>query len=679
MSSVDFSTYQDKYNLGKGDFRNFSEGIEKEWLISNGIGGYANATVIGSNSRSFSSLLNVSLNHPADRYTLLANISERISDDTGITNLATYHSISETYEGFRYLSHFSFGSYPEYTYQIGDMIIRKSIGMVYGKDTSVICYSVKNGSSRRKLYITPYFTCKTLGEVTDPKALGLHSDEKSGTITITSDVMNMKYFFRASDGEFIDRSTYPTSMAEPTHIYLSGVLYDLDVRNGLNACDGFYTPYDICIDINAGEDKFFYFVCSTEDVSCNGFDILKSMDARKKELYDLVPKKDGLLKRLAYSADNFIVERESTKCKTVLAGYPWFMDWGRDTMIAFTGLVLCTHRFEDARSILKSFALYVKNGLLPNVFPNTDADVPYYNTMDASMWYFNAVYKYLEYDTGADARRFIMEEIYPALVEIIVNYKKGTDFSICMDEDCLISGGSDLDQITWMDVRVGDLVVTPRHGKPVEINALWYNALKVMEELSPGDKKTEYHELASKVKDSFISKFWNSNENCLYDVIGKKADGSDDPDSSIRPNQLVAVILPYTMLSADMEKAIVDKVYKELYTPLGIRTLPYYDQRYKSQYIGRLIDRDKAYHMGTSWGYITGFFISAYVKTHGNTQSAKEDAALLLEPMIDHLNDGCLGGVAEIFDGSFPCTSRGCFSQAWSVAELIRCYYENII
>lgn len=184
MSSVDFSAYQDKYNLGKGDFRNFSEGIEKEWLISNGIGGYANATVIGSNSRSFSSLLNVSLNHPADRYTLLANISERISDDTGITNLATYHSISETYEGFRYLSHFSFGSYPEYTYQIGDMIIRKSIGMVYGKDTSVICYSVKNGSSRRKLYITPYFTCKTLGEVADPKALGLHSDEKSGTITI---------------------------------------------------------------------------------------------------------------------------------------------------------------------------------------------------------------------------------------------------------------------------------------------------------------------------------------------------------------------------------------------------------------------------------------------------------------------------------------------------------------
>ena len=175
------------------------------------------------------------------------------------------------------------------------------------------------------------------------------------------------------------------------------------------------------------------------------------------------------------------------------------------------------------------------------------------------------------------------------------------------------------------------------------------------------------------------SKFWNSNENCLYDVIGKKADGSDDPDSSIRPNQLVAVILPYTMLSADMEKAIVDKVYKELYTPLGIRTLPYHDERYKSQYIGRLIDRDKAYHMGTSWGYITGFFISAYVKTHGNTQSAKEDAALLLEPMIDHLNDGCLGGVAEIFDGSFPCTSRGCFSQAWSVAELIRCYYENII
>lgn len=679
MGNVDFSAYQDEYHFGKGAFRSFNEGIEKEWLISNGIGGYANATIIGSNSRSYSSLLNVSLNHPTDRYTLLANISERISDDTGVTSLATYHSISETYEGYRYLSHFSFGSYPEYTYQIGDTVIRKSVGMVYGKNTSVVCYSVKNGNKNRKLYITPYFTCKSLGEVTYPSTLDLHSDVKDSTVTVTSDKMNIKYFFRASDGEYIDRSTYPTSMAERTHIYISGVLYDLDVRNGLNASDGFYTPYDICIELGAGENKDFYFVCSTEDVSCNGFDVLKAMDTRKKELYDLVPEKDGLMKRLVYSADNFIVERESTKCKTVLAGYPWFMDWGRDTMIAFTGLSLCTHRFEDARSILKSFAMYIKNGLLPNVFPNTDADVPYYNTMDASMWYFNAVYKYLEYDTDAKARQFVMEEIYPALVEIIDNYKKGTDFSIYMDDDCLISGGSDLDQITWMDVRVGDLVVTPRHGKPVEINALWYNALKIMEELSADDKKAGYKELASKVKESFVTKFWNDKDKCLYDVVGKKPDGSDDPDSSIRPNQLVAVILPYTMLSEDIEKAIVDKVYEELYTPLGIRTLPCSDERYKPQYIGRLIDRDKAYHMGTSWGYITGFFISAYVKTHGNTKVAKEDAALLLEPMIDHLSDGCLGGVAEIFDGSYPCTSRGCYSQAWSVAELIRCYYENII
>lgn len=680
MHTVNFSQYPDSYSYGKGTFRSFGEGIEKEWLITNGIGGYANQTIIGSNSRSFSGILNISINPPTDRYTLLANMSERIITDTNETiDFFTNKTISETYKGQKYLSHFDFSAYPTYTYQAEDFIMQKSIGMVYGKNTSVICYSVQNGISHRRLLITPFFAGKPLGATVTAGTLKFEKTLEVNLLTLNKNNPDLTIKFKASCGKFIDRSTYPTSMAEPTHIVRSGILYDLDVRNGLNDSDNYFTPYDIEIELAPYEKKDFYFVCSDDDTDYDGFSVLQSMNTRKKELGDILDKNDALLKRLAYSADNFIVHRKSTNCKSVLAGYPWFLDWGRDTMIAFTGLALCTHRFDDARSILKSFAMYVKNGLLPNVFPNTDADKPIYNTMDASMWYFYAVYKYLEYDTGKEAKDFINNEIYDILEQIIDNYMKGTDFSIHMDDDYLVSGGSDLDQITWMDVRVGDLVVTPRHGKPVEINALWYNALKIMEAISPEDKKSRYSNLASNVKSSFVKKFWNEKDDCLYDVIGKNPDGTDAPDSSIRPNQLVAVSLPFPIFDRDKEKAIVNKVYSLLYTPLGIRTLSPMDKEFKSSYIGRLIDRDKAYHMGTAWGYITGQFITAYVKANGNTAEAKEFAALLLQPVIDHLSDGCLGGVAEIFDGSFPCTSRGCYSQAWSVAELIRAYYEDIL
>lgn len=680
MQTVNYNHYPEAYSYGKGEFRTFKEGIEKEWLITNGIGGYANQTIIGSNSRSFSGLLNISINPPTDRYTLLANMCERIISNKGdAIDFYTNNTISETYEGQKYLSHFDFNSYPTYTYQAADFVMQKSIGMVYGKNTTVICYSVQNGMNARKLMITPCFAGKGLGATVTSDSLKFDISLATNELTLRKNDLPIAIKFRASAGSYIDRSTYPTSMAEPTHIIKSGILYDLDVRNGLNDSDSYFTPYDIEIALAPFENKEFYFVCSTASTDYDGFEVLNEMAARKQSLSDILDKDSNLLKRLAYSADNFIVHRKSTDCKSVLAGYPWFLDWGRDTMISFTGLSLCTHRFEDARSILKSFAMYVKNGLLPNVFPNTDADKPMYNTMDASMWYFYAVYKYLEYDKSAEASVFIGTEIYPVLEQIIENYMKGTDFSIHMDDDYLVSGGSDLDQITWMDVRVGDLVVTPRHGKPVEINALWYNALKIMETISPDDKKGRYSVLASIVKASFENKFWNEEEKCLYDVVGKNPDGSDAPDASIRPNQLVAVSLPFSIFSSDKERAIVDKVYSLLYTPLGIRTLSPYDKEYKSAYIGRLIDRDKAYHMGTAWGYIIGQFTTAYVKAYGNTKEAKAFAALLLQPAIDHLSDGCLGGVAEIFDGSFPCTSRGCYSQAWSVAELIRTYYEDIL
>ncbi len=359
----------------------------------------------------------------------------------------------------------------------------------------------------------------------------------------------------------------------------------------------------------------------------------------------------------------------------MLAGLPWFTDWGRDTMIAFSGLTLVTKRFAEAREILSTFARYLHHGMVPNMFPD-DGQEPFYNTADASLWYFYAVHQYLKYTGSPSDYDFIRTEIYPALREIINAYRNGTDFSICMDTDGLVHAGSGLDQVTWMDVRVGDWVATPRHGKPVEINALWYNALLVMADLCErfGESPDEYRTLADRVKKSFCESFWNPDMQCLYDVV----DG-EDKDDSLRPNQIYAVSLPYTMLPPEQELAVVETVQKELLAGPGLRSLSRGHKDYHPIYLGSLPKRDAAYHQGTVWGYLMGGFITAYVKVHGASVSARKEALTFLAPVREHLWQGCIGSVSEIFDGDSPHTCRGCYAQAWSVGEILRCYAEDIL
>ena len=401
------------------------------------------------------------------------------------------------------------------------------------------------------------------------------------------------------------------------------------------------------------------------------------MKAYTDRMYELIrrnPARDIFSAHFTWAADAFIVDRASTGLKTVMAGYPWFADWGRDTMIALTGLTLCTRRFEDCEKILKSFAMYEKNGLIPNVFPNSADDQPMYNTMDASLWYFYAVERYLHYTGGEENYAFIRDEIFPVLKKIIYAYENDTDYSIGMDSDGLVYGGSEKDQITWMDVRVGDWVVTPRHGKPVEINALWYNALRVMEMLCDkfGRDGSHYAGLADKVRTSFVRKFWNERGGYLFDV-------ADPCEDRIRPNQIYAVSLPYTMLDRHKELSVVDCVSRHLLTVYGLRSLSSTDPEYKPAYIGRLIDRDAAYHMGTSWGFLMGGYISAFCKVHDHSPYAIRRCKEICSRFLDHMNDGCINGVAEIFDGDFTCTSRGCFTQAWSVGEMLRAYTEDVL
>jgi predicted glycogen debranching enzyme len=377
-----------------------------------------------------------------------------------------------------------------------------------------------------------------------------------------------------------------------------------------------------------------------------------------------------LIRSLTAAADQFIVARE--RCKTVIAGYHWFSDWGRDTMIALPGLTLTTGQAEIAKRILSEFALHVDQGMLPNRFPDA-GETPEYNTVDATLWFFEAVRALLQYSNDYE---FVRTSLYSVLTDIISWHIKGTRYNIHVDEDGLLLSGEPGVQLTWMDAKFGDWVVTPRHGKPVEIQALWYNALRVMEQLAGKFKdvkaKKKYASMADCARDSFNQSFWNEEAGCLYDVV-KGA----ERDASIRPNQVFAISLTNSMVSPERAESILRVVERELLTPRGLRTLSPTDSRYIGRYEGNPLSRDGAYHQGTVWPWLMGAYITAYVKTFGQ-ETGGEVAAKWLENFAEHLSEACLGQVSEIFDADAPHTPRGCVAQAWSVAELLRAAVEDV-
>lgn len=369
---------------------------------------------------------------------------------------------------------------------------------------------------------------------------------------------------------------------------------------------------------------------------------------------------------LAKSAQQFIALRASTGGKTILAGFPFFEDWGRDTMISLPGVCIAAERYEEAESILRTFARYESDGLMPNLFPEGKKE-PMYNTADASLLFINCVWLYYR----AAGRREFLREMYPVMERIIANYRNGTRFDIRMDTDGLISAGSGLDQVTWMDIRIGDILPTPRHGKPVEINAYWYNALKIMGECArllqePGES---YEQMASRAKQSFLEQFWMEDKHCLKDVVsGTKA------DTQIRCNQIWAVSMPFTMLDKERERQVVDTVFEKLYTPYGLRTLEVSDPEFRPVYGGGLLERDLAYHQGTVWVYPLGAYYLSYLKVNGYSEGAKACVRAQLEVLESAMREGCIGQLPEIYDGENPSSSKGCFAQAWSVGEILRVY-----
>ncbi|MDU7147118.1 MAG: amylo-alpha-1,6-glucosidase [Clostridium sp.] len=658
------------YSYGRSSFKTIEEGNELSWMIGNGIGGYANCTVSGGSAMMHHGYLIAALNPPVNRYLIFTRTQEEVSINGRTYDLTSQQYINASKNGQEHLDRFNFDTIPEYIYRVEDVIIKKSISMEYGYNTTAVCYEIENGTEDLTFKMIPLFNYRLSGDSIEKSNLKFIKEvEGNKLILIPEENKDVKVTFYASEGEYYDRSLIPTTMATPNYLFEENQYYMIDNRTGFLGIDNHYTPYEINIKIKAKETKRFYVICTLEEeINKTGFEIEEEYKKRAEDLVKKAGYKDDFASNLVKASDHFIVNRNSTGLKTILAGYPWFTDWGRDTMIAFEGLVLCTKRFKDAREILESFSKYVKNGLVPNLFPDANTE-PLYNTVDASLWYFQAVYKYLKYTGTDEDYKFIEEKIYDKLVEIFKAYSTKTDFSIRMDEDGLIFAGSGVDQVTWMDVRVGDLVVTPRHGKPVEINALWYNALCIMEELrSKFDKEDlNYRKLSLKVKNSFNKKFWSEDKKCLFDVV-------DENDDKIRPNQLWAVSLPFSILDREKEKSIVEVAYKHLYSTYGLRSLSFMDEEFKNKYIGKLFKRDLAYHMGTTWGFLIGPFITAYCKVNDYNEKAIKKAKEMISVFEDHMKDGCINGIAEIFDGEFSSISRGCYSQAWSVGEVLRIY-----
>lgn len=649
------------YYFDKDNYLNFKDGDSKCFCMPNGLGGYCSSSIINSSHRKHYGYLVAALKSPVERVMILARINESVHFGNKVIDLEAQHYDTGIKEGQRYLEEFSFDYVPNYVYQAQDVNIKKKIAPQYNANTVGITYEIL-AKQDCALYLEPLFNYRDHGQASTPEDLKFTESVKGNVLTLVPDKNpDCKIKFSFSEGSLCFNDNKVTD----------GLHCEYDVSTGDPRLDYHYKPARLRIDLHANTPKLVSIVCTIDRLpKTDAFGIVIDYEARVNHLIRQSKITDSLGKDLVVAADTFITKRESTNLKTILAGLPWFTDWGRDTMIAFTGLTLVTRRFKDAKEILKSFALYEKNGLIPNMFPD-DGGEPLYNTVDASLWYFYAAYKYANYTQDYE---FIEQEIYPVLKNIIKAYHDGTDFSIGMDRDGLIHAGSDLDQITWMDVRVNGIVVTPRHGKPVEINALWYNALMIMTIFAErfGDDYNWYRELALKVEKSFNEKFFCEKTGCLYDTV-------DPYDSSVRPNQIWVLSLPFKVLEKDKAKKVFDVCEKELYNVYGLRSLSPKDSRFKPKYEGELLARDFAYHMGTTWGFLIGGYLDAYAYVNDYTEEAMNEIDNLVHRFIPHLNDGCINGIAEIFDGDVAGRTRGCYTQAWSVGELLRAYYENVL
>ena len=643
--------------------RNLETALSREWLETNGIGGFSSSTITGLNARRYHGLLTAATKPPVGRLVLLSKLEETLIIDGRRYELSAnqYPGVVHP-EGFKYQTGFRLDPFPVFTYEIEGVRLEKRVFMVQGENTTVVQYEVPLTESRTAvpivLEVRPLIAFRDYHSTTHENSALNSNVETEGGLTTVKPYSDLPALHLAHDTAGIDTNG----------LWYRNFQYAVEQERGLDFAEDLFSPCAFTFDLSAS--RRVSIIASTERRDVSKADAYRKAEIERRSSLRSKFATDQLTGTLTAAADQFIVARE--RCKTVIAGYHWFADWGRDTMIALPGLTLARSHAETAKSILAEFAAHVDQGMLPNRFPDA-GETPEYNTVDATLWFFEAVRALLHYTNDYD---FVRTTLYRVLVDIIEWHVKGTRYNIHVDSDGLLFSGEPSVQLTWMDAKVGDWVVTPRTGKAVEIQALWYNALRVMEGLAEkfGDKanQNQYKTMAESARKSFNEQFWNAQTGCLYDVVN-----GGECDASIRPNQVCAISLTNSMVSKVRAKSILRLVERELLTPRGLRTLSPNDSRYIGRYEGDSRSRDGSYHQGTVWPWLMGPYLTAYTKTFGE-KAGRKFATEWLKSFEDHLMEACLGQVSEIFDGDAPHTPRGCVAQAWSVAELLRATVEGV-
>ena len=641
----------------KKTLSDFDQSLRLEWLETNGIGGYASGTVSGANSRKYHGLLVSAQHPPVGRVVALSKLEETLVVKGPGNTEERFELGANQYpgavhpNGFQYLKNFERQLFPVFTYEAGGVEIRKTIAAVHGENTTLVIYEVIRARRPFTLELLPLSSCRDFHSLTFANdAIGTQYIFDEGIFRTLNYLTCPEIFVAVPGSSFTENQTWYRNFE-----------YAVEQERGLDYREDLYTLGNFSVTLKKGDTLGV--IISTDDPT--GKDAAKLFARETKRREGLVSKfsSNENLKRLALAADQFIVKRGALS--TVLAGYPWFADWGRDTMIALPGLCLVTGRVDEAKKILLQFAGIVSEGMLPNRFSDRD-EPPEYNTIDATLWFFQAIYHY--YNSTKD--KAFLKKILPILEDIMTWHEKGTRYNIKADEaDGLLSGGQEGVQLTWMDAKVADWVVTPRRGKAVEINALWYNAHCIMNFLLTENGKADlgkpYAIKAEKIKEQFNILFWNEDQQALFDYITET-----EKNSALRPNQVFAISLPFPLLTKERAKKVLATITSHLLTPRGLRSLSPTDGEYKPVYMGNLWYRDGAYHQGTVWSYLLGPYIDAvmYVKE----DKGKAEATRLLLKFFNHLDEACIGSVSEIFDGEAPHTPRGCVAQAWGVAEVLR-------
>ncbi|MHC4439492.1 MAG: amylo-alpha-1,6-glucosidase [Planctomycetota bacterium] len=669
--------------------------LTKEWLLTNGRGSYASSTIAGCNTRAYHGLLIGSLMPPAHRVMALSNCLEMVISNAGIFNLSTFEFPDKfAPAGFGFLKKFRRDTGTHFDYELPDIKLTKSVYLVRDADTVAIVYDFTGVTGPVEFVSRPFVGLKNF-----------HTLQNSYAVLCSkwlgSDANGLLVRHRMP-GSCELRLCCPSAKFERDPQWWFNFTYRHDRERGQDYTEDLWAPgFFKCRIDSPAKIILWASLCppthgnkhnhvTNHDIDTVCKDLQKHREGLKNQAAKTnsgfrIPSSKGeptnqnlqigsrkYFEMLSLAADQLVTRRKTKKgnSSTILAGYPWFADWGRDAFISLPGLLLVTGRFEEAKSVLTTFAGVADEGMIPNRFDDYSNET-HFNSVDASLWFINAAFQYLR---ATDDSKTFMQQLMPTIRWIVDSYQKGTRFGIHADTDGLISAGDEQTQLTWMDAKCDGIAFTPRYGKAVEVNALWYNSLCLLAEFYAGsdeENSKRYGSMVEKVRMSFCELFWNESKGCLNDCI--LPDGSID--DSIRPNQVFAVSLKFSPLSQQQQASVIKVVQNHLLTPYGLRTLNPDAADYKGIYTGPMRQRDEAYHQGTVWPYLIGSFIEAYLKINKFSPESKIQAARFIEPLLEHLTeDGCLGSVSEIFDGDEPHKPKGCFAQAWSIAELIRAY-----